>query len=112
MQARPLLVVTLWSQDSTYFSALEICGHHHSDSPWLQDHPHSKSTWDHSEVFDWLRHDAPYSGGARAGDGQGAGGKRTGAWPSIDGGRGVGCGDRPSAAEGSVDGEASRARCM
>ena len=45
---------------------------------------------------------------ARAGDGARAGNGGV----AVDGGRGVGRGDRPSAAEGSVDGEAlARGAC-
>ena len=48
------------------------------------------------------------SGGARAGDGARAGNGGV----AVDGGRGVGRGDRPSAVEGSVDGEAlARGAC-
>ena len=48
------------------------------------------------------------SGGARAGDGARAGN----GFVVVDGGRGVGWGDRPNAAEGSVDGEAlARGAC-
>jgi len=48
------------------------------------------------------------SGGARAGDGARSGNGGV----AVDGGRGVGRGDRPSAVEGSVDGEAlARGTC-